>query len=307
MIDHAGLPLPVFANPLLPAPSQDPWVTRHDGVFLAVNTDGRTLFLRRSANVVELFAQPPVAVWKAPRQGPNSRHLWAPELHRIDGRWWIYYAADNGRNRHHRLWTLASVGGDPTGPYRNAGMIDTGGWSIDGTILSDRHGQKYLIWSGWAGPEKGAQNLYIAPLADPRTLAGPRTLLTQPTEGWEQRVAAVCEGPAVLQQGGVTCVVYAASASWTVHACLGMLVNRDGDFLNPASWTKIGPVFARTPQVWGLGHCSVVFDEATGNGVIFYHAKTRRQRGWRDRNVRAQGFRWNGDGLPCFGAPVALT
>ncbi len=306
MTDHDGTPPFPFANPLLPAPSQDPWVARHDGAFLAVNTDGRTIFLRRSSNVRDLFAQPPAAVWKAPRHGPDSRHLWAPELHRLDGRWWIYHAADDGRNRNHRLWVLLSTGDDPAGPYCRAGMIDTGGWSIDATILPHGDGRSFLLWSGWAGPEKGAQNLYIAPLADPLTLAGPRVLLTQPTEGWEQRVAAVCEGPAVLRRGGVTCVVYAASASWTVHACLGMLVNRDGDVLNPASWVKTGPVFARTPQVWGLGHCSLVSDETTGGGLIFYHAKTRRQRGWRDRNVRAQGFRWGGDGLPCFGKPVPL-
>ena len=165
----------------------------------------------------------------------------------------------------------------------------------------------FLLWSGWEGPEKGAQNLYIAPLVDPLTPGGPRVLLARPTEGWEQRVAPVCEGPAVVRRDGVTCVVYAASASWTVHGCLGMLVNRDGDFLNPAAWTKLGPVFARTPQTWGIGHCSLVADEEGedgGGGLIFYHAKTRRQRGWRDRNIRAQGFHWGEDGLPCFGAPV---
>ena len=106
---------------------------RHAGVFHALNTDGRVVFLRRSSRASELFRQPAIAVWKAPRQGQDSRHLWAPELHRLDGRWWIYFAADDGRNRNHRLWALASEGDDAAGPYRRAGMIDTGGWSIDAT------------------------------------------------------------------------------------------------------------------------------------------------------------------------------
>lgn len=289
-----------FSNPLLPAPSQDPWVTVHDGIFHALNTDGRRIFLRRSVDVFGLFAPPPVTVWRTPPRGPDSRHLWAPELHRFGERWFIYYAADSGRNRDHRLWALESVGDDPAGPYRRRGMIETGGWSIDGTVCRDGAGRAFLLWSGWEGAEKGAQNLYIAPLADPVTLAGPRVRLTRPTEPWEQRVAAVCEGPAVLRRGGVTCVVYAASASWTVHACLGMLVNRTGDYLNPAAWTKVGPVFARTADVWGVGHCSLV------DGVIFYHAKTRRHRGWRDRNVRAQPFAWDAAGLPDFRVPVSV-
>jgi GH43 family beta-xylosidase len=102
-----------FCNPLLPAPSQDPWVMVHEGMFHALNTDGHRIFLRRPFDVLNLFAQPAVTVWKAPSSGPASKHLWAPELHLLDGRWLIYYAADDGRNRNHRLWTLQA--GRPCG------------------------------------------------------------------------------------------------------------------------------------------------------------------------------------------------
>ena len=88
-----------------------------------------------------------------------------------------------------------------------------------------------------------------------------------------------------------------------MHSCLGMLVNDNGDFLDPATWTKVGPVFAPTPTVWGIGHCSLVNHEE--GGVIFYHAKTRRRRGWRDRNIRAQRFTWGPADMPCFGDPAA--
>ena len=295
----------LFANPLLPAPSQDPWVMVHEGVFHALNTDGRRIFLRRSSAVLTLFKQPAITVWKAPVRGPDSKHLWAPELHRLDGRWFIYYAADDSRNCNHRLWALAAVGDDPAGPYRSVGTIQTGGWSIDATLLPGSDGRCFLLWSGWEGAGKGAQNLYIAPLKDPVTLAAPRVLLTRPTEPWERLGGAICEGPAVLQRGKVTRVIYSASASWTVHSCLGMLVNENGDYLNPTAWKKAGPVFSRTPQVWCIGHASLVAQEEAG--LIFYHAKTRRTRGWRDRNIRAQPFTWNEDGLPSFGEPISLV
>ena len=167
--------------------------------------------------------------------------LQAPELHRFDDRWFIYYAADDGRNRNHRVWVLVTADDDPAGPYRSGGMIQTGGWSIDATVPTSLADERFLLWSGWEGTVKGVQNLYIAPLADPVTLAGPRVLLTQPTEGWEQRGGCICEGPAVLRRAGLTCVVYSASASWTVCSCLGMLVNDSGDYLNPAAWKKVGP------------------------------------------------------------------
>ncbi len=162
-----------FRNPLLPAPSQDPWVMVHEGVFHAMNTDGRRIFLRRSSNVGNLFEQPAVVVWKAPASGPDSKHLWAPELHRLGQHWFIYYAADDGRNRNHRLWALAAGGDDPAGPYHSGGTIQTGGWSIDATVLPGLGGKRFLLWSGWEGADKGAQNLYMAPLADPVTLARP--------------------------------------------------------------------------------------------------------------------------------------
>lgn len=293
-----------FSNPLLPAPSQDPWVTFEDGVFFGLITDGQRIFLRRSVDVFDLFRQPAMVVWHAPPRGGNAKHLWAPELHRLGGHWFIYYAADNGRNQNHRLWVLGSVGDDPGGPYRCLGMLDTGGdWAIDATVFRRETEGLFMIWSGWAGKEKGAQNLYIASMSDPVTLSSSRVLLTGPDEPWEQRGgAAICEGPAVLQRDGTTCIVYSASASWTTQSCLGMLVHRAGSLLDPGGWIKKGPVFSRTKSAWGIGHCSLVSLPCEA-GLIFYHAKTRRTRGWRDRNVCAQRFAWDLAGLPIFGIP----
>lgn len=32
-------------------------------------------------------------VWRRPASGRMGGHIWAPELHRIDGRWYVYFAA----------------------------------------------------------------------------------------------------------------------------------------------------------------------------------------------------------------------
>ncbi len=298
--------MPIFANPLLPCPSQDPWVTRHAGEFLAVRSDGRKLFVHRSADPAALYRAVARCVYQPSGDDPNRYHLWAPELHRIGGRWHIYHAADDGLNRNHRVSVLAARSDDPAGDYDLLGRLDTGGWAIDATLLPGSPGERYVLWSGWERRTPGPQNLYIAPLRDPVTLGGPRVLLARPTQPWERRGAPVCEGPAVLQRDGLTCIVYSASASWTTHACLGMLVNRDGNYLRPDSWTKIGRVFPSTPEVWGVGHGSFVHDPGSGADLIFYHAKTRRRRGWRDRNIRAQSFSWRDDGLPDFGVPLPL-
>ena len=55
---------------------------------------------------------------RRPSTGPCSREVWAPEIHFLDGRWYVYVAASDGQNRNHRMWALQSEGADPFGKYR---------------------------------------------------------------------------------------------------------------------------------------------------------------------------------------------
>jgi GH43 family beta-xylosidase len=222
----------------------------------------------------------------------------------MEGRWYIYLAADDGRNENHRMWVLEAD--CPFGPWRNRGKLDTGGWAIDGSVIEEG-GNRYFAWSGWPGRHNGQQNLYIARMLDPWTLAGPRILIAEPREPWERVALPLCEGPQWLHRDGRTFLVYSASGSWTPDYCLGMLVNRDGDLLNPHAWAKHPtPVFQKTEQVWGVGHCCFAHDPVAGD-LLFYHAKTEQSHGWDDRNVRVQPFGWGPEGLPDFGSPIDLS
>ncbi|MDD5351261.1 MAG: glycoside hydrolase family 43 protein [Chthoniobacteraceae bacterium] len=293
-----------FSNPILPAPAADPWVIQHGGVWFALLASERTLYLRAASNLAELSTATPVTIWRAPHTGPCSRNLWAPEMHRLDGRWFIYFAADDGKNKNHRMWVLEAGGANPFGEWGLRGMLDTGGWAIDGTVLEEG-GKRFFVWSGWPGRKNEQQNLYISEMRTPWKLAGPRVPLAEPTEPWERVALPLCEGPQILRRGKRTFVIYSASGSWTPDYCLGMLINEDGNFLNPASWTKKGPVFQKTEHVWGVGHCCFAQHPDAGD-LIFYHAKTDRSPGWDDRNVRVQPFGWTSEGLPDFGRPIPV-
>jgi GH43 family beta-xylosidase len=242
-------------------------------------------------------------VWNAPAFGPNAKSLWAPELHHIQGKWYIYYAADDGLNENHRMWVLESS--DPMGPYFCRGALETSGWAIDGTVLQHTNGALYFVWSGWPAKENGQQNLYIAPMRNPWTLSSSRTLLAQPEHSWERVDMAICEGPQILQNNGRTFLIYSASGSWTVDYCLGLMELEGNDPLNTSHWSKKGCIFQKTAQVWGIGHCSFVKSPDRTEDWIVYHAKSKRKKGWNDRNVRAQKFGWTAEGLPCFGEPIS--
>lgn len=277
----------------------------HGGFYYYSETRNlRHIYIRRSRTIAGIGQDPGVCVWSAPATGPNCDNVWAPELHLLDGRWFIYYAADDGNNANHRMWTLECAGSDPRGKYRCRGALETSGWAIDGTVLSLDDGRRYFLWSGWPGKRNGKQNIYIAPMRNPTTISGSRVMIASPDQAWEQIAMPICEGPQVLKRNGDIFVVYSASGSWTPDYCLGMLQNKTGDLLNAAAWKKHGPVFKKTDDVWGVGHCSFVKSLGESEDWIVYHSKTSRKHGWEDRDVHAKPFTWSVEGLPDFGAPV---
>jgi len=292
-------------NPILPPHSADPWMIFHGGFYYYSETrDQRHIFIRRSRTIAGIGQDSGVCVWSAPARGDNCDNVWAPELHLIDGRWFIYYAADDGDNDNHRMWVLEATGSDPRGKYRCRGPLETNGWAIDGTVLTLDSGRRFFVWSGWAGRQNEQQNIYIAPMKDPVKICGERVLIATPDQPWERVAMPICEGPQVLKRNGDIFIVYSASGSWTPDYCLGLLHNKTNDVLNRDAWTKHGPVFKKTEDVWGVGHCSFVKSLCQSEDWMVYHSKSSRMPGWTDRDVHAKRFSWASDGFPDFGAPL---
>ncbi|HEV2760947.1 MAG TPA: glycoside hydrolase family 43 protein [Acidimicrobiales bacterium] len=288
-----------------PFPGQDPWVVAHDGSLLLVQAAGgnRRIVVKRFKDLARMDRNTEKVIW-APR-GPSShgRHVWAPELHQIDRRWYVYFAASDGRATNHRMYAL--VADDPLGPYEELGPVrdpDHDVWSIDLTVFTHED-ERYAVWSGWEGPDDGfPQNLYIAPMSDPWTICGPRRCLSRPQHGWEMSVAPVNEGPEVIRHAGRLFVVYAADASWTQAYKMGLLEWTGGDVMDPKSWQKLP-----RPFFTGGGHGCVV-DTPAGTHLV-YHRKLSGDPGWADREIRWAPLDWDDDGYPVvrLGGPSGGT
>lgn len=300
----------MFTNPVADV-GNDPYVVEHEGSYYLVESrSGGAVWVTRSApgNLTDIFwSGTAVKVWEPPLEGPACRDVWAPELHLIDDRWFIYFAATtcDGDNVNHRMFALESEGPDPQGSYVERGQVtdETDRWAIDGTTFVEDD-QRYFLWSGWEGDTDGQQNLYIAPMSDPVTISGPRVLLAEPTHEWEMRAMPVLEGPQVLRGEDRTVVVYSASGSWTDDYGYGLLSLGGDDVLDPASWTRSSePAFAKTDKVFGPGHGSFVRSPDGTEDWMVYHAARFSGAGW-DRVIHAQPFSWTQDGLPDLGTPV---
>jgi GH43 family beta-xylosidase len=302
-----------FTNPLLPS-GPDPWVLQKDQVYYYTHTLGNRIGLTKTAAMSQLRNYPLTTLWTPPATGPYARNIWAPELHYLAGKWYIYFAADDDRDINHRMYVLENAAADPlTGTWELKGKIAaaTDKWAIDGTVL-ELDGQMYFIWSGWRGEnDPGIQQLYIARMSNPWTLAGDRVLLSEPAFPWE-RNGQVNEAPQVLKNAaGQVLVIYSASGCWTDDYVLGMLtLKTGGDPLKPADWTKSAqPVFRQKPEngAFGPGHCSFFRSPDGREDWIIYHANSAPSQGCGDtRNPRIQKFTWAPNGRPDFGDPVNI-
>lgn len=303
--------------PLIPQRA-DPHVSLHDGwyYFTASVPEYDRIEVRRARSVEALAGAEPVTVWRRHREGPQSWHVWAPELHRIDGAWYLYFAAGEAQDVWKiRPYVLECREADPlTGGWTEKGKIQAAAgdpfsfedFSLDATTFEHR-GRRYLVWAQKAG---GSSNLYIARMETPWKLATAQVMLTTPDYDWERVGFWVNEGPAVLVRHGRVWMTFSASATGACY-CMGLLsAPEDADLLDPRSWTKErDPVFATDAAAgrFGPGHNS--FTKASdGSDLLVYHARTYAEITGDplydpNRHTWVRPLVWDAAGFPDFGPP----
>ena len=302
-----------FCNPIFDG--ADPWFFQKDGHYYYCFSAGNGISISRSELITKRGETK--KVWEAPASGWNKSCIWAPELHFIDGRWYIYYAAGESGPPyiHQKTGVLQSATDDPFSNYIDKGMLYTGDdpkmqnnnvWAIDMTVFTHQN-TLYAVWSGWEKPaatDKTSQHLYIAEMENPFTMKGSRVKISSPVEKWETGGPLdLQEGPEILQKGNNLFIIYSCRESWTIDYRMGILKLKDegGLLLSPSNWEKSGPVFS---GLFGTGHCSFVKSPDGREDWIIYHSKKSIKEGWQ-RDVRAQRFVWDNKGHPVFGEAVA--
>lgn len=299
----------VLTNPIL-SRGADPWLIADSGNWYFICTRGDRLEIICADSPANLASGKTRTVWIPPAEGAGSKELWAPELHKIDGRWIIYYAASDGTGDAGRRMHAVVCDGQPmTGEWMYLGMVNTARAGLDGTVM-ENCGQRYFLYAGYGDFPQHGSALYMARMKDAITLEGEEICLTMPEYAWERQGGMpINEGPAILKRGGRIFVVYSASTTWSEDYCLGMLTAQDNaDLMNPASWVKSPePVFSKCVerQVLAPGHNS--FCSMDGTDMIVYHAiDGTGGEGDLDaskRSPRIQKVEWSENG-PAFGKPV---
>ncbi|WP_409468041.1 family 43 glycosylhydrolase [Streptomyces sp. HC307] len=311
-------PAVTFTNPIAEQRA-DPHIYKHtDGYyyFTATVPAYDRIVMRRATTLQGLSTAAETTIWTKRASGEMGAHIWAPEIHFIDGKWYVYFAAGASNDIWKiRPYVLETSAANPlTGTWTEKGRIalplDT--FSLDATTFV-HNGTRYLSWAQNDPAVGSGTNIYLARMSNPWTITGTPVRISTPTHAWETVGHRVNEGPAVIQRNGKVFMTFSASATDSNY-CLGLLTaSASADLMNPASWAKNGqPVFKSNDATgqYGPGHNSFTVSEDGRSDILVYH-----DRNYRDisgdplndpnRRTRYQKLYWNADGTPNFGIPVA--
>lgn len=299
-----------FNNPVVNG-APDPWMLKHtDGFYYFMMTLRDRLELWRSQSMTEISDGDKKVIWM-PTGGDYGFYLWAPELHRIQDCWYVYYTAnDGGRDETRRVCVLRNKSDNPMeGNWEWIGPLMTERAGLDGTVMELR-GELYFLYAGYGHFPQYGSAIYIVRMEDPYTLKGDEVMLTAPTLEWEQQGGmAINEGPVILQRNGQIFLVYSASTTWSEDYCLGMLTMQlSEDPMVPHSWSKSPtPVFRKSEEnrIYATGHnCFTVSPDGQEDWIV-YHALPYPGADVKLRSMYLQKFDWHPNGAPHFGEPLA--
>ena len=297
-----------YSNPVWDGYCADPFVLRHEDVYYAYGTgptdaSGRQFVVLRSPDLVNWerlpnALQPVAAFAKQPH--------WAPEVAFSQGKFWMYYSADEASNdASHRL--RVAVAKAPGGPFEDVGqpLLDDPGFSIDASPFQDpQSGQWHLFYArDFFDARVGTGTAMVTLAHDMTTVTSEPSVVVRASNDWQIYERArqhygqlwdkwhTVEGPFVIYREGRYYCFYAAG-NWQNESYGVSYAVADSP---RGPWTDFGDrarVLQGNEQTIGPGHCSVVLAPDNQALVCCYHAwnaeRTMRQ-------LCVDPIEWDGD------------
>jgi GH43 family beta-xylosidase len=105
-----------FHNPIADFSWPDPYCYLHrDGFYYMPKTTHTGIALYKSSSLTNWRNAEMSQIYLAPQ---GLMNLWAPEIHFVNGNWYLYFALDNGDNANHRMYVIRALdSNNPMGAY----------------------------------------------------------------------------------------------------------------------------------------------------------------------------------------------
>lgn len=247
-----------------PVPFGDPFILLYDGTYYAYGT--------HAADGIEVYLSDDLEYWRGPVGVKNGlalhkedvwadRWFWAPEVYHVNGKFYMYYSADEH--------ICVAVSDSPLGPFKQekkAPMI-AGEKCIDNTLFIDDDGKPYLFFDRF----NDGLNIWVAELETDLITLKMETLhpCIHVSQEWETVWPRVNEGAFVMKHNGVYYLTYSANSYESPFYGIGCATATD----LMGEWTKYphNPLLQKPGSLVGIGH-SAMFTDKDGKLRIVFHA-----------------------------------
>src|SRR5690554_6279206 len=245
-------------------PLADPFILLYEGTYYAYGTG--------SPDGIEVITSNDLINWNRVDNGRNGLALhkndsygekwfWAPEVYFINGKFYMYYSAEEHM--------CVATSDSPLGPFVQdiKQPMLPGEKTIDNTLFIDEDGTPYLFFDRF----NDGLNIWVAELEDDLKTIKKETLhpCIHVSQEWEEVWPMVNEGAFVIKQNGTYYMTYSANSYESQYYGIGCATATD----IMGEWTKYShnPLLQIPGNLYGVGHSSM-FKDNDGNWRIVFHA-----------------------------------
>lgn len=255
--DEPGqVPEPVASK----VPLGDPFIMLYEGQYYAYGT--------LSENGIAVFVSDDLQNWSVPgglalkkEDVWADRWFWAPEVYHVNGKFYMYYSADEH--------ICVATSNSPLGPFtqevQKTMIADEK--CIDNSLFIDDDGKPYLFFDRF----NDGLNIWVAELEENLMDIKPETMrkCINVSQEWEKVWPRVNEGSFVVKHNGVYYMTYSANSYESPFYGIGFATATSVT----GPWTKYenNPIFQKPGELVGVGH-SAMFTDKAGKLRIVFHA-----------------------------------
>jgi len=271
----------------------DPCIANWNGKYYFISTNDldreHTVYIREADSIPELVTAQQIKILDAYTYPHLVDLLWAPELHVINEKLYVFHAGTAKGFYEEQCHVMAlKEGGNPTiasdweMPVRvtkrdGSCLYGEQGITLDMTYF-EAGGVHYVCWSQrqFKPVDQGAW-LYIACIDPDRPwqLTTEPVLLSMPEYSWANNHTFVDEGPFALFRDGKIYLTFSSAAVDSTYVVGLMTADPNSDLTNPDNWVKENYPLLSSRSVageFGTGHNAYVTDD---DGLVWntYHAR----------------------------------
>lgn len=237
----------------------DPFILLDNGTYYAYGT--------HASGGIEVYTSTNLKKWKLHGLALNKddvwadRRFWAPEIYKVNGKFYMYYSADEH--------ICVAISDYPLGPFKQAEQkpMIADEKCIDNSLFIDDNGKPYLFFVRF----NDGNNVWVAELESDLTTIKKETMhpCIHVSQGWEKVWPRVNEGPFVIKHKGLYYMSYSANSYESPLYGVGCATASN----IMGTWIKYdnNPLLQSPGDLVGVGH-NAMFTDKEGRLRIVYHA-----------------------------------